>query len=200
MHGPKGRIAVTYVEFSDVQTVVVPWTLIDGASSANAFADQLSRAPAQFLRTTSISGDLLFAAGLFDQSGFASPRRTIDVSGNGPNNDGLPVVKARDAVAANGITINGLPIDLGPREAVIVDLADYYKECVIGGPEAFLFSVHEISQLPAAIRQKLVQEIAMDLINADPVFTLIQDQAVDCMIGEKMGPYVPRFRPQGSFQ
>jgi hypothetical protein len=46
----------------------------------------------------------------------------------------------------------------------------------------------------------LVQEIAMDLINADPVFTLIQDQAVDCMIGEKMGPYVPRFRPQGSFQ
>ena len=77
MHGPKGRIAVTYVEFSDVQTVVVPWTLIDGASSANAFADQLSKAPAQFLRTTSISGDLLFAAGLFDQSGFVSPRRTL---------------------------------------------------------------------------------------------------------------------------
>jgi Protein of unknown function (DUF1194) len=200
MHGPKGRIAVTYVEFSDVQTVVVPWTLIDGASSANAFADQLSKAPAQFLRTTSISGDLLFAAGLFDQSGFVSPRRTIDVSGNGPNNDGLPVVKARDAVAAKGITINGLPIDLGPREAVIADLADYYKECVIGGPEAFLFSVHEISQLPAAIRQKLVQEIAMNPINADPVLTFVEDQAIDCMIGEKMGPYVPRFRPQGSFQ
>jgi len=121
---------------------VVPWTLIDGASSANAFADKLSQAPAQFLKTTSISGDLLFSANLFDQSGFVSGRRTIDVSGNGPNNDGIPVTKARDAVAARGITINGLPIDLGPREAVIPNLSDYYKDCVIGGPEAFLFSVH----------------------------------------------------------
>jgi hypothetical protein len=54
--------------------------------------------------------------------------------------------------------------------------------------------------LPAAIRQKLVQEIAMNPINADPVLTFVEDQAIDCMIGEKMGPYVPRFRPQGSFQ
>jgi len=199
-HGPKGRIAVTYVEFSDVQTVVVPWTMIDGASSANAFADRLSQAPAQFLRTTSISGDLLFSASLFDSSGFASPRRTIDVSGNGPNNDGPPVIRARDAVAAKGITVNGLPIDLGPREAVIADLVDYYKECVIGGPEAFLFSVHEISQLPAAIRQKLVQEIATRPLSPRPIATLVQDKVVDCMIGEKMGPFVPRFRPQGTFQ
>jgi hypothetical protein len=199
-HGPTGRIAVTYVEWSDVQTVVVPWTLIDGRASANAFADLLSRTPLQYLRTTSISGDLLFSAKLFDASDFNSPRRTIDVSGNGPNNDGMPVVTARDAVTAKGITINGLPIDLGPREAVIDNLADYYKECVIGGPEAFLYSVHEISQLPAAIRQKLVQEIAMDRKNTRPMIVLAKDPVIDCMIGEKLGPFVPRFRRPGSFQ
>jgi hypothetical protein len=198
--GPTGRIAVTYVEWSDVQTMVVPWTLIDSSGSANAFADLLSRAPLQYLRTTSISGDLLFSAKLFDVSDFNSPRRTIDVSGNGPNNDGIPVVTARDAVAAKGITINGLPIDLGPREAVIENLADYYKECVIGGPEAFLYSVHEISQLPAAIRQKLVQEIAMDRSDNRPIIMQVEDPVVDCMIGEKMGPFVPRFRRPGSFQ
>jgi hypothetical protein len=199
-HGPTGRIGVTYVEWSDVQTIVVPWTLIDSSASANAFADLLSRAPLEYLRTTSISGDLLFSANLFDTSDFTSPRRTIDVSGNGPNNDGVPVVTARDAVVAKGITINGLPIDLGPREAVIENLADYYKECVIGGPEAFLFSVHEISQLPAAIRRKLVQEIAMDPASDRPVMTRIQDQVVDCLIGEKMGPFVPRFPRPGSFR
>lgn len=197
-HGQTGRIAVTYVEWSDVQTIVVPWTLIDSSASANALADRLSQAPLQYLRTTSISGDLLFSAGLLDTSGFTSPRRTIDVSGNGPNNDGAPVVTARDAVVAKGITINGLPIDLGRREAVIDNLADYYKECVIGGPEGFLFSVHEISQLPAAIRQKLVQEIAMDPMRDRPTVRLIDAQVVDCRIGEKMGPFVPWFRRPGS--
>ena len=200
MQGPTGRIAVTYVEFSDTQTVVVPWMVIDGAQSANAFADRLSAAPAQFLRTTSISGDITFSANLFDSSGVTSPRRTIDVSGNGPNNDGIPVTTARDAVAARGITINGLPIDLGPREAVIEDLADYYRQCVIGGPEAFLYSVNKISDLPTAIRRKLVQEIAAGPPSRHPRVIRVQAAVVDCMIGEKMGPYVPRFRRPGFVQ
>ena len=198
MEGPTGRIAVTYIEFSDTQTAVVPWTVIDGTESANAFADQLSAAPAQFLRTTSISGDLLFSANLFDSSGVTSPRRTIDVSGNGPNNDGIPVLTARDAVVAQGITINGLPVDLGAREAVIEDLADYYRQCVIGGPEAFLYSVNKISDLPTAIRRKLVQEIAANPPSPQSMIIRVQAPVVDCMIGEKMGPYVPRFRRPGS--
>ena len=200
LQGSTGRIAVTYVEFSDTQTVVVPWTIIDSAQSANAFADRLSAAPPQFLRTTSISGDLIFSANLFDGSGVTSPRRTIDVSGNGPNNDGIRVVTARDAVAAKGITINGLPIDLGPREAVIEDLVDYYRQCVIGGPEAFLYSVNRISDLPTAIRRKLVQEIASSPPSPQSMIIRVQAPVTDCMIGEKMGPYVPRFGRPGSFQ
>ena len=198
-HGGIGRIAVTYVEWSDNQTVVVPWTVIDGSASANAFADQLSKAPLQQLRTTSISGDLLFSAKLFDGSGVSSPRRTIDVSGNGPNNDGPPVLTARDAVVAQGITINGLPIDLGPREAVIADLSDYYKDCVIGGPEAFLLAVHDDSEMTAAIRRKLVEEIALDQTGGRAAIVRIADPVVDCMIGEKLGPYVRRFGQPGGY-
>jgi hypothetical protein len=92
------------------------------------------------------------------------------------------------------------PIDLGPWEAVISNLSDYYKDCVIGGPEAFLFSIHQNSQLPEAIRKKLVQGIAMGLVTEKPILALVQDQVVDCMIGEKMGPFVPIFRRQGTFQ
>ena len=198
-HGGLGRIAITYVEFSDVQSVVVPWSVIDGSASANSFADRLSQAPLQQLRTTSISGDLIFSAKLFDTSGVNSARRTIDVSGNGPNNDGVPVTMARAAVAAEGITINGLPIDLGPREAVISDLSDYYKECVIGGPEAFLLAVHDDSEMTAAIRRKLVEEISMDQSGGQRVAIRIADSVVDCIIGEKLGPYVRRFRQPGAY-
>ena len=186
--GTLGRIAVTFVEWSDpdTQKVVVPWTMVDGSASANDFADRLSQAPFQWLRSTSISGALLFSAGLIEKSGFAAPRRAIDVSGNGPNNAGGPVVAARAAVVARGITINGLPIDLGPREAVIANLSDYYNECVIGGPEAFLYPVTEVSQLPLAIRRKLIQEIAAAEPAQSRMITTVQATAVDCMIGEKL--------------
>lgn len=203
VHGGLGRIAVTYVEFSDKQTIVVPWMVIDGAASANAFADRLAAAPLQEIGGTSISGDIAFTSGLFDASGYASPRRTIDVSGNGPNNTGAPVTAARDAAAAVGITINGLPIDLGVREAVIPDLADYYKDCVLGGPEAFMIAIHSDAEMPAAIRRKLVEEISQDQTRERPRVVPVDDPAspaTDCMVGEKLGPYVPRFRFGGSFE
>jgi Protein of unknown function (DUF1194) len=192
--GSLGRIAVTFVEWSDpdVQIVVLPWTVIDGSASANAFADRLERAPLQWLRSTSISGALMFSAGLFEKSGYSSRRRTIDVSGNGPNNAGTPVTIARDAVVEKGITINGLPIDLGPREAVISNLTEYYDACVIGGPGAFSKAVTEIYELPMAIRRKLVQEVAATEPSVIPTIRLMQGSAVDCLIGEKMRRGFPR--------
>ena len=196
LKGSVRRIAVTYVEFAQpgFQTVVVPWTMIDSQQSAYAFADLLSRAPLQFQGATSISDDLMRAASLFDGSGFSSYKLTIDVSGNGPNNSGMPVTQARDAVVGKGITINGLPIDLGPREAVLSNLTDYYKQCVIGGIGAFNVSVTTTRELPGAIRRKLIAEIAQNgtppPAYGDPRVILTQatppSPPVDCLIGEKL--------------
>ena len=196
LKGSLRQIAVTYVEFAQpgFQTVVVPWTLIDSKDAANKFADLLARAPLQYQGATSISDDLMRAATMFDGSGFSSYKLTIDVSGNGPNNSGMPVTKARDAVAGKGITINGLPIDLGPREAVISNLTDYYKQCVIGGANAFNIAVTTTRELPGAIRRKLIAEIAQNdvppALPGDPRVILAQasplSPPVDCLIGEKL--------------
>src|SRR5262245_41044818 len=45
--GPYGRIAVAYMEWAgpSVQNVVVPWTVIDGATAALAMADKLDAQP-----------------------------------------------------------------------------------------------------------------------------------------------------------
>ena len=54
-----------------------------------------------------------------------------------------------------GIAINGLPIlTLGP------DLADYYRQNVIGGPGAFVIAVNSYEEFAAAVRTKLITEIA----------------------------------------
>ncbi|MBK1623736.1 DUF1194 domain-containing protein [Afifella marina] len=190
--GGWGRIAVTYVEWagSSLQEVIVPWTLIEDAASAHAFADKLDTTTTGRLRRTSISGALGFSFSAFDDSGYAGLRRVIDVSGDGPNNQGLPVTVERDRLVSEGVIINGLPILLkgsgGRGFMSIPNLDVYYEDCVIGGTGAFALPIRDVSEFSTAIRQKLLLEIA----DYPPEKTLVQDAQdaprVDCMIGEKM--------------
>ena len=47
---------------------------------------------------------------LFPQSPFKAERRVIDISGDGSNNRGRSVQRARDEAVMPDVTINGLPI------------------------------------------------------------------------------------------
>ena len=100
MSGFIGRVAVTYVEWAGPvsQVVTVPWRIIDGKDSAGAFADILADEPIAFIRGTSISGGIEFAAGLFTDNGIEGTRRVIDVSGDGANNMGEPVEAAANSI------------------------------------------------------------------------------------------------------
>ena len=79
----------------------------------------------------------------------------IDVSGNGPNNDGRRVAEARDDAVAAGVTVNGLPILDAHR-----DLDAYYAEHVVGGPRAFVMVARDPASFAEAVLRKLVAEIA----------------------------------------
>ena len=190
--GPYGRIAVTYVEWAGArsQAVAMPWSLIDGPAAAEDFAAGLSEAPPARFRGTSISGALAFAAPLFDDNGYDGLRRVIDVSGDGPNNAGPPVAPVRDAIVTTGIVINGLPLQIDAPVYMAVGgvlLADYYRDCVIGGPGAFVLPVTERDQLLEAIRRKLVLEIAGLPATIQPAaVTAAAEGATDCMIGERL--------------
>lgn len=163
--GAHGRIAVAYVEWGGVaeQFVVADWTVIDGPDAAAGFANRLAETPLRSVQRTSISSALSYSAGMIDAavgSGIAPERRVIDISGDGPNNQGGPVTAARDAVAARGITINGLPLMLGGAGYTLPNLDAYFEDCVIGGPGSFLIPVRGLDGFADAIRRKLVLEIA----------------------------------------
>jgi hypothetical protein len=166
--GPEGRIAVTYMEWAGETSPdqLIPWTIIDGAAAAHAFADTLASEPVRGERRTSISSALFTAADLIETNDIVAHRRVIDVSGDGANNAGLPVEEARDFVLSRDIVINGLPILLNqPGNGFgagyeIEHLDRYYKHCVIGGPAAFIAPVYDLKHLAATIRKKLVLEIA----------------------------------------
>ncbi len=188
--GAMGRIAVTYVEWAgpNHQAVVVPCTIVGGATDAIAFADRVAAAPILRETGTSISSSLLFSASQFAFSGANGERRAIDVSGDGPNNMGLPVALMRDQVVADGITINGLPIMVKNSAYIspfsIPNLDIYYEDCVIGGPGAFMITVDDPARFETAIRRKLVLEIAGLEPKIIPAAFRPQPR-VDCLIGEK---------------
>lgn len=191
--GALGRIAITYAEWAGlhVQHVVVPWSIIDGPASADAFAEKLAEAPIQRGRRTSVSGAIDLGVRLLGESGVAAMRRVIDISGDGPNNEGRLVTIARDEALAKGITINGLPVMVKPIGYYdIIDLDIYYEDCVIGGPGAFSIPIRERSQFAEAIRTKLVNEIALAPAETPGSGLLIhRAQAkrprVSCSVGER---------------
>ncbi len=195
LDGGYGKIAVAYVEWAgdDTQRVVVPWTRIASADEARAFASRLTAVPPSRARRTSISGALRFAATLFDDNGYRGLKRVIDVSGDGPNNQGPPVHLTRDAVVATGITVNGLPLMTNDGLTTAFDVDDldaYYTACVIGGAGAFMVPVNEWSNFPEAVRRKLVLELAGPAAHeneAPPVLLAAASaENYDCLIGERM--------------
>jgi hypothetical protein len=190
-HGMHGRVAVTYVEWAGAtdQKILMPWRLIDGPQRAQAVADEIFRAPYRRAYRTSISGALAFVAPLFDESGFRGVRRVIDVSGDGANNQGIPVTTVRDEVVAKGITINGLPIMLKRPSAGSMDIEDldvYYEDCVIGGPGAFVIQIREREKFKEATRAKLVLEVAGSPQTPRAVPAAASTPRISCTIGERM--------------
>jgi hypothetical protein len=187
--GPLGRIAVTYVEWAGPQSqaTVVPWTLLDSERSIQAFASRLSGTARGRYMWTSISAGLIYSATAFEANAFASPRQVIDISGDGPNNRGVPIVPVRESLIASGITINGLPLVLkrhGPYSIPNLDI--YYEDCVIGGPGAFLIPVNDMSQFSLAVRRKLLLEIAGLPPRVVHVSEIRRPPRIDCMIGERL--------------
>jgi hypothetical protein len=189
--GMHGKVAVTYFEWAGPfdQKIVVPWRLIEGPESADAFVNEIARAPYRRASRTSISGALNFAKPLFDGSGYRGIRRVVDVSGDGANNSGPLVTLTRDDLVAAGITINGLPIMLKRPNSFTMDLENldiYYEDCVIGGPGAFVIPIRQRDQFKEATRTKLVLEIA----GRTPPPRVIPAQSraprISCIIGEQM--------------
>ncbi len=189
--GAHGKIAVTYFEWAgpNTQQIIMPWRVIDGPESADAVGAEISAAPYRRASRTSISGALVFAKPLFDNSGYKGLRRVIDVSGDGVNNSGLPIVPVREDVLAAGITINGLPIMLkrpNPGTLDIEDLDIYYEDCVIGGAGAFVIPIKEREKFIEATRTKLVLEIAGREPEAKVMRASADKPRISCMIGEKL--------------
>src|SRR5438309_9070369 len=189
--GPNGKVAITYFEWSasSDQEIILPWRRIDGPEAADAVAAEIMNTPVRRGSRTSISGAINFAMPLFEENPYHGLRRVIDISGDGPNNNGAPVTGARAAALEKGITINGLPIMVKEPSYATMDIDDldlYYEDCVIGGPGSFVVAIKDRDKFKEAIRTKLLLEVAGRTPERPVIPAAGKEPRVNCMIGEKI--------------
>ena len=155
-----GGIAVTYIEWAGAnnQAQLVGWTRITDATSSGNFATAIGATSRAFSSNTAPGSAINFATPLFSGNGYEGARWTIDVSGDGIQNEGATTSDARNAflntvVAGEGATktVNGLAI--GDQT-----LVDWYT-ANIKSPNGFVLQAATFTDFNNAVLTKIGREI-----------------------------------------
>jgi hypothetical protein len=159
---PGGPVAVAVYEWSGrrQQAVVAPWTVLNGPADILALAARVrgaTRSHADF--PTALGHALGFAARLF-LSAPACDRRTIDVSGDGANNDGYEPFHAYNAFDLDDVTVNALVVGGVGRPALV----RYFQTLVIKGEDSFTEIAEDYADFGRAMRRKLLREVRPPMI------------------------------------
>jgi hypothetical protein len=162
-----GKIAITYVEWGSAQSqdVVVDWTIIDGPAAAERFATSLMVAPRRAFGRNAIGAALLFGKNMIETNDIMGWRKVIDFSADSANNwNGPTIAEAREQVLAAEITINGLAVlcRFCSGRPVSYDLEEAFQSQIVGGPGAFVITADSEQTFAAAVRRKLILEVAGD--------------------------------------
>ena len=150
-------LAVALIQWADddQHALSVDWTVVRDAASARQFAKQVDGVRRTVYGNTALGVALEFAILQLEGNGFVGRRKVIDVSGDGPNNQGSAAWLVRNLAVARGITVNGLAI---LNEVPTLDL--YYRSNVIGGTGAFVITANDYAAYRLAILTKLLKEIS----------------------------------------
>jgi hypothetical protein len=166
-------VLVTYVEFSDASNVRVVrrWELLTDAASARAFGEAVAAARRSSTGNTALAASLKQAAMLLQNGNFGDARKVIDVASDHPW-DGGRSGPVRDRAVEAGITINALPIlekfqyksfdgqtNTASIEWRASDMAEFYRQYVIGGAGSFLIEANDYSAFGEALKRKLLREL-----------------------------------------
>ena len=166
--GP-GPVALGIYEWSGRfrQQVISPWRLIRTEAELALVIDELQTTPrstGEF--PTAIGYALAYASEMFET---APPClfQTLDIAGDGQNNDGFTPDLAYLHFELDAVTVNGLAIGGASRE-----IREYYEAEIIQGPGAFVEYALNHQQFEDAMRRKLERELRVMILGGLPAAPL----------------------------
>jgi Ca-activated chloride channel family protein len=152
-----GQVALAVVQWSGTgaQALVLPWQRMLDPGAVARFADRARDLPRAFRASDTAVGEAISFS--LDQFAAVSDcrRKVIDISGDGPENAGFTVGRARQAAQVQGVEINAIAIEDMGHSAPI---SAFYKRWAItkGG---FVMTARGLGDYPWAIREKLLREL-----------------------------------------
>jgi len=165
LHIPGGHVELAVFEWSGQydQNLLISWTVIDSQATLTSLAEDLRALP-QMNRTgrMGVGGAMLYAFDLM-QARPDCARHTLDISGDGHNNSGPTPQLFKPRMQRAGYIVNALVIENNfndPEPSASPPLGPYYTDNVITGPGAFVETIFGFENYAAAIRRKLLRELA----------------------------------------
>lgn len=140
------------------QTLLLDWYLIESPAHLLNAATILGRSRRGHDDYPTAMGYALgYGAGLLQR---APPClfQTIDMAGDGQNNEGFPPRTAYAEFPLAGVTVNGLVVNGADFEAEVT-LIKFYQTQVLHGPGAFLQVAQGFDDYERAMRRKLEREL-----------------------------------------
>ncbi len=147
------------------QALLLDWTLMRTSAHLQFAAETISastRSHDDF--PTAMGYALGFASGLL-RDGPDCLFRTIDMAGDGVNNEGFSPELAYSSFDFNGVTVNGLVVNAADFEGEL-HLIEFFQQEVIRGPGAFIEIANGFDDYEAAMTRKLVREVSAMAIGA----------------------------------
>lgn len=152
------------------QNLLIDWTVIDSPETLAQIADVLRQKP-QGMRSgrTGLGAAMLYAHDILQTRAHCAAH-TLDLSGDGLNNNGIQPELVRGRMDAAGIVVNGLVIEQEMHMAggSARGLSLYFQDRVIVGPLSFVETIFGFEDYEAAIKRKLLRELAPSLAEAEP--------------------------------
>lgn len=145
------------------QKVLVDWTEMHSPLNLLTAAEQIAE---------STRGQTNFPTAMGYALGYAATRlrevpaclaKTIDIAGDGINNDGFGPVEAYNAFAFDDVTVNGLVVDASLLESR-TELITYFSQEVIRGSGAFVEVADNFDDYEETMRRKLIRELMPQMI------------------------------------
>lgn len=149
-------LAITLIEWDASQATVLPWRLLPDQAALAAAAGAIEAAPRGGSHGATHLGEAIAAGIAAVAHAPCVPEQVVlDVSGDGASNGGREASEARDAAAAMGIQINGLPIVTQAEP----ELAAWYRANV-ATDDGFVIVADGFADVARAMRRKVLFEIA----------------------------------------
>ena len=145
------------------QETLVDWTPIRSPEDLLTVATAVARSLRSQTEFPTAMGSALGHAAIQLLEAPRCAAQTIDIAGDGLNNEGFGPREAYAAFPFSGVVVNGLVV-ASPGVADPLDVIEFYQSEVIRGPNAFVEIAQGFEDYAAAMRRKLIRELSHQMI------------------------------------